>query len=222
MQNIQGGKFLTVHDVLYLVGWLEGQEIFDELQKHVSQWVHYKGFAIAKSGSSDKKVFLDGALLVQNYSLNGPMLVKDEDFESFTAYASEYLMCKEDLTLFENPNQSTNVLVIPEEPPWLRPGEDTTLFLQDEVLDKAGEFGIELKKPAQTESVSEYLDYETPILRAQRLAVDEFWKDYDANKPPSNYVVSLWLQENHGISENIAKGIATIIRPDNLKTKKKG
>lgn len=65
--------------------------------------------------------------------------------------------------------------------------------------------------------------YETKLLATLALAVDQFWKDFEPGNPnsPKKWEVVDWLM-THGVpSENIAKAIATIIRPDGLPTRSK-
>ncbi len=62
--------------------------------------------------------------------------------------------------------------------------------------------------------------YETTLLRALAEAVKRFWVNFDPtdqSTAPKNEVVIEWL-EQRGVSTNLAKAMATILRPDGLPT----
>ena len=62
--------------------------------------------------------------------------------------------------------------------------------------------------------------YETTLLRALADAAERFWVNFDPTDlttAPKNEKVVDWL-EHRGISTNLAKAIATILRPDGLPT----
>ncbi len=64
-------------------------------------------------------------------------------------------------------------------------------------------------------------NYETSLLRDLVAAVQEHWLNYDPKKPitaPKNETVVTWLIEERGVSANVAKVMASIIRADNLQT----
>lgn len=65
--------------------------------------------------------------------------------------------------------------------------------------------------------------YDTALLRKLAQAADRFWKLYDPEDPttaPKNPIVIAWLIEQ-GVSSNIAKAIATILRDERLPTRTK-
>lgn len=65
--------------------------------------------------------------------------------------------------------------------------------------------------------------YDTKHLRVMARAVDRFWKNYDPDDHStlhSNEVVSSWLK-SQGVSEHIAKVMATMLRADGLPTRTK-
>jgi len=60
--------------------------------------------------------------------------------------------------------------------------------------------------------------HETELLRKLRAAADRFWVNYDesdASTAPTNDQVVAWL-ENQGVSTNISKAMATILRADGI------
>lgn len=62
-------------------------------------------------------------------------------------------------------------------------------------------------------------NYSTAYLDRLAEATKEFWCDYDPRdaKPPTNDEVASWLT-GRGVTENIAKAMATILRPNDLAT----
>lgn len=65
--------------------------------------------------------------------------------------------------------------------------------------------------------------YETKLLAILAQAIDHFWKDYKPgiSKPLKQPDIVEWLLARGVPSENIAKAMATIIRPDGLPTRSK-
>lgn len=64
-------------------------------------------------------------------------------------------------------------------------------------------------------------EHETHALAALRMAAVKWWGNYDPKDPstaPTNAVVSEWLAETHKISATLAAAMATILRPESLKT----
>ncbi|MFM7008574.1 MAG: hypothetical protein ACKO0Z_04475 [Betaproteobacteria bacterium] len=62
--------------------------------------------------------------------------------------------------------------------------------------------------------------HETKGLRSLARAVDRFWKNYDPDDistAPRNEEVIAWLKSD-GVSENLAKAIASLLRPEDLRT----
>jgi hypothetical protein len=63
--------------------------------------------------------------------------------------------------------------------------------------------------------------YETELLRILAATVNEFWANPDDAEPTNDFIVN-WIltsyEGNRRVSKNIADAIATIIRPDGLKT----
>lgn len=60
--------------------------------------------------------------------------------------------------------------------------------------------------------------HSTHLLRKLAEVADRFWKNYDPTDPtsaPTNSEVIAWLI-SHGVSENLAKAMATILRADGL------
>ncbi len=67
--------------------------------------------------------------------------------------------------------------------------------------------------------------HETSLLRHLGAAADRWWKLYDPERPdtaPTNKEVVDWLTNERGVTENIAKAIATILRADGLRTGPRG
>ena len=63
-------------------------------------------------------------------------------------------------------------------------------------------------------------DHETELLQHLEAAAVRFWKNYDPDDKstaPTNEAVRDWLEER-GVSGHIAKAIASILRPDGLRT----
>ena len=75
---------------------------------------------------------------------------------------------------------------------------------------------------ASTPSMSaRWPQHETKKLTALRLAAVRFWSNYDPTQPdtaPKNEEVSQWLQREHGIGAAPAAEMASILRPESLKT----
>ena len=64
-------------------------------------------------------------------------------------------------------------------------------------------------------------DHETKKLTALRLAALKFWSNYDPEQPdtaPKNEAVIEWLQKEHGIGATPAAEMASILRPEKLRT----
>lgn len=63
--------------------------------------------------------------------------------------------------------------------------------------------------------------HETKKLTALRLAAVKFWSNYDPSQPdtaPKNETVIQWLQKEHGIGATPAAEMASILRPESLRT----
>lgn len=63
--------------------------------------------------------------------------------------------------------------------------------------------------------------HETEKLTALRLAAVKFWANYNPARPDTaekSETVSEWLQTEHNIARTVADAMASILRPDNLKT----
>jgi hypothetical protein len=63
-------------------------------------------------------------------------------------------------------------------------------------------------------------DHETELLRHLKAAAVRYWENYDPDEPdtaPTNKTVVDWLL-SRGLSENMAKAIASILRADDLPT----
>ena len=63
--------------------------------------------------------------------------------------------------------------------------------------------------------------HETKKLTALRLAAVKFWSNYDPTQPdtaPKNETVAEWLQLEHGIGATPAAEMASILRPESLRT----
>jgi hypothetical protein len=63
--------------------------------------------------------------------------------------------------------------------------------------------------------------HETKKLTALRLAAVKFWSNYDPAQPdtaPKNETVVDWLQREHGIGATPAAEMASILRPESLRT----
>jgi hypothetical protein len=64
-------------------------------------------------------------------------------------------------------------------------------------------------------------DHETELLRAMAAAAKRFWYNYDPEQldtAPKSEDVKTWLMDEHGVSDNLAQAIATILRPSGLRT----
>jgi len=62
-------------------------------------------------------------------------------------------------------------------------------------------------------------DYETALLCHLEAAARKWWANYDPNDPttaPTVNEVAQWLQSEHGLTQNKAEAIATILRADDL------
>ena len=63
--------------------------------------------------------------------------------------------------------------------------------------------------------------YTTKRLESLKAAAQQFWASYDPTdmgRAPTNEVVTKWLMKERGESRSIAENMATILRPDGLKT----
>ena len=74
--------------------------------------------------------------------------------------------------------------------------------------------------PGQARGKWPWGDHETELLRHLEAAAVRFWKNWDPDEPdtaPLNDEVEVWLK-SRGVSDRIAKAIASILRPDGLRT----
>ena len=79
--------------------------------------------------------------------------------------------------------------------------------------------------PASAGAAWPWGTHETSLLRHLGAAADRWWKLYDPERPdtaPTNKEVIDWLMAEKGVTENIAKAIATILRADGLRTGPRG
>lgn len=63
--------------------------------------------------------------------------------------------------------------------------------------------------------------YHTDLLGHLEAAARQFWMHYDPSDetyPPTNDTVIDWLKNEHKVSDNMAKAMATMLRPDGLRT----
>ncbi len=64
-------------------------------------------------------------------------------------------------------------------------------------------------------------EYETKNLLMLEAVVRKFWASYDRSKPnkaPMNKEIIHWLETEHGMSNNIASAVATILKAEEVKT----
>jgi hypothetical protein len=82
------------------------------------------------------------------------------------------------------------------------------------------EHGVDPKNTRQSAG-PRWPDHETKKLTALRLAALKFWSNYDPEQPdtaPKNETVIEWLQKEHGIGATPAAEMASILRPEKLRT----
>ena len=117
---------------------------------------------------------------------------------------------------------------------WLRNEEETKfenqLFSRAEVYRWTSANGLRsfyAFKPAENDQSSSMTrwpwgDHHTKLLGNLNLCARKFWCDYDPANPkgtaPKSAEVILWLINECKVSESIAKAMATLLRPDDLKT----
>ena len=95
--------------------------------------------------------------------------------------------------------------------------------------------GLALKRIADLEASSTIVPtekaiwpwgaHETENLRHLAAAAERYWKLYNPAEPdtaPRNETVVEWLKAERGVSDNLAKGMASILRADGLKTGPRG
>jgi hypothetical protein len=116
--------------------------------------------------------------------------------------------------------QETGALV--REPYGSDGGDCQTEISQADFRRLAEMFGVRLESdaPIQKNAGWPWGNYETSLLRALAEAAEKFWILYDPTDPataPLKEQVVEWLQ-GRGISENVAKVMASILRADELRT----
>jgi hypothetical protein len=58
--------------------------------------------------------------------------------------------------------------------------------------------------------------YTTKLIELQDRAIEKFWLNYDLQRPPKGETIIDWFK-NEGASDNMARALDAIIRPDGLK-----
>lgn len=76
-----------------------------------------------------------------------------------------------------------------------------------------------LKEEIQNLKSERNKNYDTMEIKALHDVLDEFWANHTPDKvPPKKETVTKWIKENYDISDNMAKAIDTIARPEIYRT----